>query len=202
MKYRLYRILSADPINTWYDRLREPWRILLFFIPMVSAIWMIYSTHPLVAQRGVILLTIMVVWSTTRVIHQTAYQGLEGEGNRMSMRSLQDYLRSPTTNEWVRFEHARIYVRTTERYIDERCVKVFDLSNIEVADGFRGQGTFKRACNLIAVMADVDFLRIENVLDERLQSHLRGRGFVREPGPPRDSPSFYVKPRYMLGIDK
>jgi hypothetical protein len=91
---------------------------------------------------------------------------------------------------WFRFERCEVYLRQGRRLLDGQSIFAVEIANISSPVQQRGQ--FYRLIGLIAKKSPLDWIIVENVLNEHLVASLRRRGWQERPGG-FDQPCFYKR---------
>jgi len=88
---------------------------------------------------------------------------------------------------WHREGPMDVYLRFAVRWMGDDLTNTLDLANVEIAEEERGKGIFSEFLDrleaAVAASETVDAIYVENLLNDRLEAHLRlMRGYVRVPG--------------------
>jgi hypothetical protein len=96
--------------------------------------------------------------------------------------NIDDFLKSPIRNAWLELEEpASLYLRKANRVIAGEKVKTLDLATVEVQEEHQGKGVFKgllKSLEKKVVSGDFDGLYVENILEPRLSSYLKSKGYA------------------------
>jgi GNAT superfamily N-acetyltransferase len=94
-------------------------------------------------------------------------------------RELDEFIERPQRNAWLYADHIHVYVRKARRLApDKSMVATLDVANVEVEDGYRGEGIFTAFLRVASRTAHSHgmVIFVENVLNEQLALHLRESG--------------------------
>ena len=91
--------------------------------------------------------------------------------------NLDRFVESTFRNAWIQEKNIRIYVRRSQRFIDDKAIPCLDIGSVEVDENKWGQGIFTKFLNRFE--AEAKKLKravfIESVINERLLAHLKNK---------------------------
>ena len=89
---------------------------------------------------------------------------------------------------WIEVGSMKIYVRTTDRFLEGKRLRMFDISNVDIAnDKKKGKGEFTAFLDDLELRKPFGGVHVENVLNPRLEAFLERHGFTKynyDIGPP------------------
>ena len=96
-------------------------------------------------------------------------------------------------NTWIHERDISIYVRRSQRFIDDKATLCLDLASVEVVEGHRGIGIFTSFLNRFEEAATKlnRTVFVESILNARLIYFLSRRGYVKHPHSVDLCPSMY-----------
>jgi hypothetical protein len=77
---------------------------------------------------------------------------------------------------------AKVYVRRSDRYLDDRLVITLDVASITIPQKDRGRGWFRNFRRIVEAVNPWDATYYESVLNPRLDSYFRKEGLERDAG--------------------
>lgn len=91
-------------------------------------------------------------------------------------------------NAWLEIKGIKVYLRHSQRLIDEQMVPMLDIGSIEINPP--GKGTFKRLLQLIIQVCPHSYIFVENVHNKRFAEYFLKNGWKPSPCYPL---CFYLK---------
>lgn len=99
----------------------------------------------------------------------------------------------PASRRWLHDDETglQVYVRYTQRFIDNKRLTSFDIASSEVPPDKQGKGVFRKFLALLIELLDqlnvhCDIIYAENVLTVRFASFFERAGWQRDPMLPAD----------------
>jgi len=94
------------------------------------------------------------------------------------------FLNSDFRNAWVKLPYGELYLRNTNRYIEDKRRWTIDVANVTVKEKERGKGHFKQLIDDLEAglgHRGVEVLYAENIHEPRLMPFFERRGYKIDP---------------------
>ena len=104
------------------------------------------------------------------------------------------FVRGPNRqSQWFQIGPMSIYLRNTERYINNECTKTVDIGNVSVDSKHSGKGEFTRFLEWLEQHDAVSCIYVENVLTLRFCSFFERKGYTKVGKKEDGCPSYFKK---------
>jgi len=96
-------------------------------------------------------------------------------------------------NAWIYERDIAVYIRRSQRFINDKAIFCLDIGSVEVVENHRGIGIFTSFLNRFeeAAMKLNRAVFVESILNARLVSFLARRGYAKHPHSADFCPSMY-----------
>ena len=99
---------------------------------------------------------------------------------------IEAFLKSEYQASWLEDAKMDVYVRKGRHaLVGRQIICTFDIANIAVFDGSRGQGVFSgwlEYVEFVVQKAGYNYIYVENILEDRLTGFLTRKGYEHRPG--------------------